>query len=277
MENAARNNPIVNMPEGGVPVAIDANLFVYLEKLANPRFDPNNEVKNAMATSSLHPANYANKRRKELPPLLQDKYLGIIDVIEKSDGKTIKMYSKLLDIFHIYQLIMGGKIHPYLTPTAYREVKYVYANSYMRKFCTVVTVPNEKFDDYKEKRNDLAKEYVDQGAMKGRWVAYEDKYLPDNDAVIMAESAIFGLILITANIKDFIDNVRLEGEYDRADLIRDINFTMGYIFKDNSGNNTSSQPFSPASFYSRLKNWLRGRKDKDKTIWLQSDSEFLQV
>ena len=277
MENETENSFDSTIPAGGIPVAIDTNMFIYLEQLVNPRFDPNNEIKDALRSGRLYPSLYKDKRFSELPPLLQNKYLGLIEKYERPDGKVISIYSKLLDVYHLYEQIISGKIHPYLTPTAYREVKYMYLNSCMKKYCTVVKIPDDKFEDFKQKRNNLAIQYVLQGAMKAEWNSFKDENIPSNDSVIMAEASVFGLILITANIKDFIDNVKSNGDYDRADSILAVNMSMGYIFEDNRGNKVGSIPMAPATFYKRFKFLTANSHRNNLTLYLHGDEDYLGV
>ena len=268
MENA-------NINKTQIPVAIDANLFTYLWKLANPRFDPNGEIMNKLKTRTLYVADYADKKFEELPPLLQDGYFGYSEENVDKYGNTFKAYFRLQDVFHLYELIINDKLQVYLTPSVFMESLEIYKNAdegFLKHF-TVINVPNEKFDSYKKARNALADKYCEEGAMKSKYNGYNDRVEPETDAVIMAEASMAGLVFVTANVKHFIDDLSMTegGKYRRANIIERVNNEMGYYFFDNYGKWKSVRPFSVESYYAGLRTILAGSDTKSRTIRFDSD------
>ena len=67
--------------------------------------------------------------------------------------------------------------------------------------------------------------------------------VPQNDAYLMAEASLCGLMLITINNKDFINYKNKEDDYIRTNIIQQVNKDFGLNFNSNINNYTIS-PYS---------------------------------
>lgn len=107
-----------------IRVGVDSNIIIYLAKYTNPTFDPNGNIHKLLEMKALCPEAYDGISTENLPPLLQDGFLG--SVITLPNGT--QLYRNLMDIKNIYDYILSGKLEICVSPTVYFEIERNYIN-----------------------------------------------------------------------------------------------------------------------------------------------------
>ncbi len=94
----------------------------------------------------------------------------------------------------------------------------------------------------------LALQYCECGAIEPKYSAYNNKYIPTNDAHIMAEATVLGVPLVTENIRDFIRSKKTT-ENDILKKITRCNADNGYMVeKDSTELYYTPKPYSVGAF-----------------------------
>ncbi len=176
-------------------------------------------------------------------------------VFEKSKDCLIQKYGKyFLDILrHMKNENEKERLNILILDYVYMENKHIpLVNEFIKNNCYV----SKKFlageEKYRARVNHLARAYckpykkkmkdeLRPAPMQSVYNAYANKDIPSNDAYIMAQATLEGVLLVTANGKDFTFNIRnqdnTDEEYvnDRTEGIVDINMMLGYCEKSDKG------------------------------------------
>ena len=186
--------------------------------------------------------------------------------------------AKLELIAFLYFNLRKNKIKAYITKTVFGELglmpKNVLQGVNSRKLykqeveikdflenpknhVTVLTVDKENIEDFAKDKLTLALAYVEAGAMGKEYNPFLEDYYPSTDALIMAETSLFGLFLITLNEKHFVhmdcyDNDG-RGDFQRATLIEEANTAYGLRFITNRGYLDPPKPIPLDIFINRFK------------------------
>lgn len=137
-------------------------------------------------------------------------------------GEKFGFYQSCRDM---KRMARNGHIKFIITPTAFAEIAKGLREKetdFLQNFCYVYKPENEA--DFALKVYNLATQYMKTSTMRS------ENGRPTKDALIMAESTILGLSLISNNVKDFnnYDKYRKEKKGKRKDDIMHINDRMGY-------------------------------------------------
>lgn len=171
--------------------------------------------------------------------------------IEKNKGNKIdkmKRNNIYYDMHYLYRSFKNGKIRIVIPPTVFREIENgaIYFGKNQLEFLKnnnfyVYNYPKEEKREFVNKIFNLAKEYSTPLSTADRKMFAKmhninakdlpnyifkplsymyDHIIPQRDALIMAESSLIGLPLVTENYKDFFIQ-------HRYDLIAHINHSHG--------------------------------------------------
>ena len=232
-----------------IKIAIDTCIVIILSKLASENLnDKDKALIDCLRRQVLTPDLYENVPDKHVPSLLKDKYLGRIKVGD--NGK--KYYTNLSNMYALLTMVKSGRCELYITPTVFGELDFEWfqeTRNFIDKYVNVIKVMNEDASAFYAKRGHLAKEYVRSGAMLEEFSAPQRTKVPQNDAYIMAEASICGLVLVTVNDKDFINSNIWKEDYKRVLAIEEINTRNKLEFNSNIKNyKIPPQPMSLHSF-----------------------------
>lgn len=243
--------------ENPIKVALDSCTVINLAHFVNPKNDPTGEVHKLLEEKKSMYPKFRFVEKSELPPILQDDYLGKIEII---NGK--KYYKNLLDVHNLLQSVKSGDVQLCITKTVFNELnleRHLTTKSFVEKYIHIVTIPDELARTFAIRRTKLAREYVEKNAMDDEYSAKEEERVPSNDAYIMAEATIVGLTLITHNEKDFLFRNISTKDWDRVKLIAKINAERNYLFPSNmSGTALAPQPINLSSFGANYKHLKDG-------------------
>lgn len=199
---------------------------------------------------------------------LKDKLLTTIAAVDSnvffmlaSSNET--NIPKKKDKFGFYNTIrslkrkcMNGSLKIAILPQVWDEIKENLDNrerEFLENYCFFVEPKNS--EDFASKTAKLAYDYIKSGVMDDE----NGNKTPTSDAIIMAQSSISGLNLITSNQKHFLFYFHgLKGKKkdvvrDRADDIEKINSRHGLYFEMNNGTHFVPRPHSPAEFFELFK------------------------
>ncbi len=243
-----------------IKIAVDSCIIIRLSRIINDNLTESDKaVMDCLKSKTLTPDLYKNIPYKFLPPILKDKFLGHIETNE--EGRTF--YNNLLDIYHLWEMIEKGRCELYITPTVFGELDFEWFEqqlNFINKYVNVVQVSDENATKFYRDRDNLAWEYIRNGAMIEEYNATVRTRVPQNDAYIMAEASLCGLMLVTINNKDFINYNNFEEDYQRVDIIKQVNKDFGLTFYSNINNyKTEPQPFSLNAFVMRTRYRKNGR------------------
>jgi len=258
-----------------INVAVDSCVVIMLSKLASKNF---NEKDMALMECLKHKTFnydlYKDVPYKFLPSLLKDKYFGIWE--EGEDGK--RYYNNLLDMYRLWQMVEKGYVNLYMTPTVFGELDFEWFEEqieFINKYVKVLQVRDEDSKLFYSTRGLLAKDYVESGAMLEEFNASQRKRVPQNDAYIMAEASLFGMMLITTNEKDFINSNKWKEDYKRGDKIQEVNKRKKLIFNSNKPLlKTCPYPITVHSFVMKARHMKRDCTKAFYIINPNIDEEF---
>lgn len=213
-----------------IKIAVDSNIIIALSKYMDPKFDPDNEIHNAVKKGSAHLTMlYKDKPFKELPPLLQDNYLG---KLERGIDNNY-YFARLTNISKLAYSLKKGTIEICATPLVFLETNKSATLAFYNKYCTILTVADNDAIEFFRKRDILAEAYTKGRAMDQILNGKTMETQPSNDAYIMAEASMFGLDLVTANEKHFVHVNVHNKDYKLSNRIQTINEEFGLCFKSN--------------------------------------------
>lgn len=208
-----------------IRIGVDSNIIIYLAKYVNPIFDPSGNIHKLLENEALFPEAYDGMRIENLPPLLQDTFLGKVHKLPNG----LKIYGNLRDIKTIYNMVVEGKLELCVSPTVYFEIEQDYScREFVANYTTRLKVNDEDTVEFFGKRWELAEKY--------------SKYIPkDRDAVTlkervsadaceMAEYSLFGLNVITANEKHLIHKFFKKKDFIISEGIKEVNKEQGLMF-----------------------------------------------
>jgi hypothetical protein len=246
---------------GKIKIAVDSCVVIMLSHLASKNMsDSDNAVLECLRKGTLSPDLYKNTPNKNLPPLLKDKYLGSIET--GNDGKAY--YSNLMNAYRLWSMIEKGTCEAYITPAVEGELSFDWFEEqieFIKKYINIIEVADNDADKFYQKRDRLAWDYVNSGAMNESYNAAVRASTPQNDAYIMAEASLCGLVLVTVNNKDFINYNNYAEDYKRVNLICEVNKKQGLYFNSNIKNYVIfPQPYTLSSFIMRAKFRKDGHK-----------------
>ena len=176
---------------------------------------------------------------------LQNKY-GFVDK-DKIPNKLIK--DNLGYLFSLLKMAKKDEVRLLIVPTVFHECEHSKSCvDFMKNYCYMQNVNQFNADRIAQEVDDLAKayckSYVYNGVefpapMMNEYSSANRKYVPSNDAYIMAEATIAGAAaVITMNVKHYIKNIRNDDD-DNSRLIGiiRINKQKGYqrIFQSEDG------------------------------------------
>lgn len=219
-----------------IKIAIDSCMVIMLAKLVNENMDEKDKaVIDCLKRKALTPSLYEGIDPKLLPGLLRDTYFG--KITEGKDGK--KYYDNLTRMYSLFDMIKKDRCEVYITPTVAGELDFEWAKqelNFINKYVKVIQVKDEDAKVFYSKRGLLAREYVKVGAMSELYNASLRKKVPENDAFIMAEASLCGLIFVTINEIDFINGSKKKDDYKRVLAIEEVNKKAGLVFESNVKN-----------------------------------------
>jgi len=239
-----------------IRIGVDSNIIVYLSKFTNPIFDPNGNIHKLLERQALCPEAYENIPVINLPPLLQDGFLG--SVTEFSNGT--KLYANLMDIKYIYDSILSGKLEICVSPTVYFEIEEDFCSrQFVETYATRLQISDKDSEEFFNKRLELAEKYSKYIPKERSAILL--KSICSADACIMAEYSLFGLNMITVNAKHLIHKYPTNKDFIIANGLKDINRKYGLIFKTKDSRNNSPTTHSLGNFVGRMK-----RAEKEHSI-----------
>ncbi|MBQ7880709.1 MAG: hypothetical protein IJ358_02590 [Clostridia bacterium] len=244
-----------------IKIGLDANTVIYLSKLNDPKFDPTGIVKDLLDKRALDTRVFASTRRKDLPPILKDNYLG--ETIELPSG--IEIYGNLKNIHQLLTAIKSGEIEAYVSPTVKYEceggVKQV--EKFIEDYLHEIVVDDKDAPIFYTKRMELATKYGEANAIDNERDGVSLQERVTADACITAEYALCGLNFVTANLKHLV-HVNVDDEdYKRNGKIKQVNYNYGLIYTTRDGYKRSPEAYSISMFVSKLRKW-----NKDHTTFL---------
>ncbi len=158
---------------------------------------------------------------------------------EKSDDHFLKRNADYLQT--LMKIVRADEIRLLIVNTVYQESKHSPSLcNFIKKYCYFPDINIVNYNDKSAKTEKLANLYCKPytykdkecpAPMKATYNAFAKSYVPTNDAYIMAEASIEGAMVLTANKKDFIENVRTRSKHDRSAGIVQINIQNGYCEK----------------------------------------------
>lgn len=185
------------------------------------------------------------------------------------DCKKQGFYGKIRDMKRLAQ---AGHLKFVITPSVLSEIARQKREmnpkirekeiQFLKDYCYVYIPENE--DDFVAETYKLAKIYIDSAVMKS-----EDKRFMD--ALIMAESSILGINLISNNVRDFsyymedsyVDRVKAK----RAKDIQRINEKNGYMYHTTDGQKIVPRPYTSEEFLNLFRTGLfLGKPDIEKMV-----------
>ena len=147
---------------------------------------------------------------------------------------------------------INGSLKIIIVPQVWEEIKDNLDNrekEFLQNYCLFLEPKNP--EDFAEKTARLATSYIKTGVMKDE---NGDGSL-SSDAIIMAQSSIAGLNLVTCNYKHFLyyfsssKKKNQQHGRERADDIEEINSKFGLYFVMNNGESFVPRPHSPAEYF----------------------------
>lgn len=147
---------------------------------------------------------------------------------------------------------MNGSLKIVILPQVWEEIKDNLDNrekEFLQKYCLMLE-PKDPVA-YAEKVAKLATTYVKTGAMNDE----NENGSATSDAIIMAQSSVAGLNLVTCNYKHFLyyflstKKKMQQVDRERADDIEEINSKFGLHFVMNNGEQFVPRPHSPAEYF----------------------------
>ena len=195
-------------------VAFDTNIISYLSMLHGSLYEKDSNGNFITEDGNLI------KSSKKLDP-------------EKLYRSTFKYNSKKIEnITKLYEMIDAGLVRPVVVNTVFQEINAI-GNQAVKQNCMSFIQNFSYFPNYtqanmQQKREEichLAEKYCTEykspinhrtyePAMERKYCAAMMKEIPENDAFIMAESTVEGLVLITENASHFITTYEDE-QYNR--------------------------------------------------------------
>lgn len=183
-------------------------------------------------------------RKVDLDKIQDKKILNIINSKRHHNASWIFKASKaggrfcnLENAIALLDLYNRGEIKFVLTPTAIGELnfnRHPLVKDFYDKYCTDLTIPDEYAGEFAQKVDRLARKYVENGTMSDTYSAAGRKRVPVNDAYIMGEWAVLGIIGLTANRSDFIldtyGDPRSQKVNDILKGIKEVNIQQGYSY-----------------------------------------------
>lgn len=146
---------------------------------------------------------------------------------------------------------INGSLKIVILPQVWEEIKENLDNrekEFLQKYCLIVEPKNP--EEYAKKVAKLATTYVKTGAMNDE----NENGSATSDAIIMAQSSVAGLNLVTCNYKHFLfygakNPKKQKIDRERADDIEEINSKFGLHFVMNNGEQFVPRPHSPAEYF----------------------------
>ncbi|MBE7075617.1 MAG: hypothetical protein E7375_00920 [Clostridiales bacterium] len=188
-------------------------------------------------------------------------FLGGKDSLEEKKRRDVNIRNNYGYFGHIKDLMEGDFVRFVVTPTVFQEVKHGESfKNFISKHCIVPQINPENYQRYSNKVNELAEAYCTETSyvedhvaapMHLNYVAAIGKYVPTNDAFIMAEATVLGLSLLTCNVNDFLqsriwreraEKSKFEYGNDIAKGISIINKKYHYVFDSTSEESVFSIP-----------------------------------
>ena len=235
-------------------IGLDSNMVIYLAQLDSQIYDPKDVIKNLLEKHALDTNIYKNTPFRNLPPILQDKYLGDITTLPSG----VEIYGHLQDVYILLKMIKNGEIEAYITPTVKYEVETRrYVSDFIDEYINEVIVEDDN-TEFWQKRKELAYKYAGRGAIDMERNAVERKDDITADACIAAEFALCGLNYITANEKHMVHINVQEQDYKRRDRIQDINWDYGLRYLGRREKLYAPYPLSVPDFMGKLKKFIKG-------------------
>lgn len=232
-----------------IKIAVDSCVVIMMSRLASETLnDKDKAVIDCLKRKALTPELYEDTPYRFLPPILKDNYLGDIEFGE--DGK--KYYNNLLDIYRLWDAVEKRRVEVYITPTVLGELDFEWFDEtidFIDKYINIIKVKDEDSKKFYSTRDNLAWEYVRNGAMQEAYSGVIRASAPENDAFIMAEASLCGLVLVTANKKHFLNYNKYKDDYKRVAIIQQVNTKAKLVFNSNIDNFViPAQPLSLRSF-----------------------------
>ena len=220
-----------------LPVLIDSCTFIFLSKFFDETFD-NSGVREELLSESFSSAKYLKMNRASLPPLLKDSVIG--KKVKTKNGKLV--YENLINLANLAKLVKQEKVILCLSPAVISELnveKNQAGIPFYLDYCNIVSVDNNDSIKFMGKVDELAETYAKYGAMEKRFCAKFGDYIPENDAYILAQAAVFGMYLVT-----------FDEHFKKIAEICSINEAKGYKLADETDSNayTTSRPFDIRAF-----------------------------
>ena len=170
---------------------------------------------------------------------------------------------------------INGSLKIAILPQVFEEIKDNLDHrekEFLEKHCVFVEPKNKA--DFAKKSVILALDYIRKGAMEDE----NENGLPSSDAIIMAQSSVAGLNLVTSNHKHFlyyskfINKHKKEVVRTRADDIEEINSRHGFYFEMKNGETFVPRPYSPAEYFELYRNGpFYEQKNYDDIDLIQKD------
>ena len=237
-----------------VHIGFDSNEIIYMSQLEDPDLDPDNIIYDLLTKKALKPSMFLRTRKKDLPPLLQNNFLGEIVTLPNGD----EIYGNLLDVWNMLSLVKRGYVKGYFCPTVKYEIALdAQAMRFANKYLQEITVDTEDRTEFDGKRWYLAQKYAEVGAidLKRDAVTRSERITPDH--CLAAEYALCGLNFVTANTKHLVHiDVKAE-DCLRSQRICNVNFNFGLRFVTKDGKVRSPRSFSTENFSANIKRMIK--------------------
>ncbi|MBR6779023.1 MAG: hypothetical protein IKM43_02595 [Clostridia bacterium] len=234
-------------------IAIDScvlNIFVEIERLCQ-KFDcdPLEIPERKIDSNIFEPCSTKNFNKKDIAKF----YLNLYSMVKKDTVRLFVSPAVLSETddprnkerIDFLNFIKNMCYMPHIEEG--EEVETLYGYEEVVKLANIYTTPYKYVDKYsRETKTSLP-------PMRTKLSLYNQKYIPENDAFIMAYATIYGCSLLTENVTDFIyindgDNIGR-----RAKCIKHLNIENGYYLEiDTNGYKTACVPISSSLFIQKV-------------------------
>lgn len=250
-----------------IEIAVDTEILLALSKWHNKEeFDKDNLLHDLYDQyGKLLPSKVkAGIGDGERPKLLEDAWLNNIS---RTPVTGNKMFTHLNDLIILYNEIVAGNIKVYMMPTVENEVKNLDVNkNFIEQYVSAVQFFKDEYDVQKFmfERNLIAQQYAEKGAIEEKFRKGVHEGYISHRARKMAEASRCGLNFIVK--RDDIYVHREDGDFARAQQIRQINQNLNLNFVTNSLRRSSAIPQTLRSFIGSL--YMSRETKNEKSFYL---------
>lgn len=249
-------------------IALDTDVLLELSKWTDKTFDDEGlihkmvEMYNCVLPSRVNALSLEGKDVK----LFEDSWLSHITRLPNTNNR---IYPNLNDIINLYKAIVAGEVLAFRLPTVEKEFENDEVDkAFVEKYIPAIRIAPDDAPKFFFERDTLAREYIKDKAMPGNDVKTFESYIPHRVRK-MAEASLVGIPFIVKRADHYIDVN--EGDFVRANAIRNVNIKMGLYQLANSGYTTAVWPTKLHSFMGSIYNVSKGDTRKRSFYFVDSN------